>query len=173
VLDWSRYPGWLSLDEGEALANLCQGQVVLELGSFLGRSTICIAAKAKHLHSVDWHKGDASTKADALHRADTLAEFRANLQGAGVADKVTLHIGRFEEILPLFREAIFGAIFVDGDHGKESVEFDIAQARRLVCPKGLLIFHDWWRLPVREAIVQAFGGSTLERIGSLVWLRHA
>src|ERR1700730_14525863 len=54
-------PGWLTEPEGRKLAELSRGKRVLELGTYLGRSAICIAQTAVNLLTIDWHQGDDGT----------------------------------------------------------------------------------------------------------------
>jgi hypothetical protein len=80
--------GWLTPDEGQALMNLAHGAVVLELGAYRGRSTIALASVAKRVVSVDWHRGDP-----AVGNSDTLGRFMANVEAAGMRDKVVPVVG--------------------------------------------------------------------------------
>lgn len=124
--------------EAAKLAELATGKTVLEVGSWLGRSAVAIASTAKILHAVDWHRGDPH----ASHR-ETLSEFVSNLQRYKVRDKVVIHVGRNEDVLPLMANASFEFVFLDSFHERTAVEKDIALARRLVKPGGSMAFHDY------------------------------
>src|SRR5437763_12596868 len=92
--------------EAEKLAELAEGKMVLELGSYLGFSTVVLAQRARLVHAVDWHQGDQH-----IGGQDTAAEFRENLRWNGLQEKVILHVGRFEDVVPAFRDHYFEFCF--------------------------------------------------------------
>lgn len=124
--------------EGRTLAELANGKIVLELGAWLGRSTVCLAQTAARLYSVDWHRGD-----EHAGLAPTLAPYLRNLNRYGLFDRVIPIIGRFEDVLPALGYAHFDGVFLDGFHTYEAVLSDADQARRLVAPGGWMAFHDY------------------------------
>ena len=124
--------------ECEKLAHLASGKTVLELGSHFGRSTVALASTARRIHAVDWHLGDGH----AGH-SDSAPIFIANLTKHGVRDKVIVHIGRFDDILPLFKEGTFEFCFIDAFHTKEAVLRDALAVFPLMKPKGVMAFHDY------------------------------
>jgi hypothetical protein len=93
-------PGFLRFDEAECLAALASGQTVLEVGSFLGRSTVAMARTAALVVAVDHHRGSPEHQPDARHyrddtrdladpsHVDTAAQFLSNLTRFGVRDRV-------------------------------------------------------------------------------------
>ncbi len=140
--DW-RFPsdvaGWLLEVEGRALADLAAGKVVLEIGSFCGRSTICMAQTATHVHAVD--PCDGSGTPDPR---DTFAELWGNLEQYSVRDKVTLHHCRSVDLGSL------GSVdfaFIDGAHDTASVFQDVQVALRYLRPFCPLAFHDYRTFP--------------------------
>lgn len=144
--------GWLAPIEGNMLAKYARGLEVLELGSFHGRSTICMAQVAAEVHSVDTHAGDIH-----IGPQDTLTTFLANLVRYGVRDKVVVHVAATQSLLHRFTERSFDFCFVDGTHDFASVQHDARHARRLVRPGGIVAFHDWDRGEVcRGAEVNGF-----------------
>jgi predicted O-methyltransferase YrrM len=122
----------------ERLATLARGKLVLELGSWLGRSTVLLASVAEAVHAVDWHRGDAHTGT-----GDTLGACVQSLRKHNLYDKVVLHVGRNEDVLPFFKDGLFDLIFVDSFHAEEYVEQDIELTRRLLSPGGIMAFHDY------------------------------
>src|SRR4051812_45637582 len=81
--------GWLTPEQGRILAELATDKVCLEIGSYQGKSTICMAQTAKHVHSVDWHQGGPEIR----NHGDTLLRLRNNL-AVYCCQNVTLHVGR-------------------------------------------------------------------------------
>lgn len=129
--------GWLSQPEGAKLAELAKGKRALEIGSYLGLSTISMAREANQVVSVDPHDGR-----DTGFPRDTVDDFAANLERHAVADKVTIHIGTFDECRHDI-DGPFDLIFIDGAHDRDQVSSDAAHALRLLAPDGLLAFHDY------------------------------
>jgi len=157
--------GWLTDVEGQALSQLAEGRVVLEVGSYLGRSTLRLAETAKLIHSVDHHQGD-----DGTGPADTLDGFRLNLELAEVSDRVVVHVGDARAVLPTMADNQFGLAFIDGSHDEASVRHDAEQARRLVVDGGVVAFHDWGYPSVRAGAAAAgFTGEPDGGADSLAW----
>jgi predicted O-methyltransferase YrrM len=125
--------GWLTDEEGAGLALLARGKDVLEVGSYCGRSSICLGQTAKSLCCVD-----PFDCRDTPGDGDTFGEFSANLARYGVKARVQRS---------LFADAYFNGdrfdlIFIDGAHDEASVKADATRARSLLKPDGLLAFHD-------------------------------
>lgn len=132
----------VTVDEATALADLARGKTVLELGAFYGFSTVVLASVAERVTSVDWHQGD-----DMAGLIDTWGVFMANLNRFGVAERVQVVRGRFEDELPIMaeRRLLFDGCFLDAHHSEESVRADLALALPLVRPGGFMAFHDYGR----------------------------
>lgn len=138
-MTWEEVPGWFSAHDAAALLPLVRGKTVLEIGSFLGRSTALIASAAEHVYALDWHYRDQGTRGSGP--PDTLPGLRENLMACGVMDRVTILCGRVEHLAPHLAGP-FGVVFVDGAHDAASVERDSRLARRLVAPGGVVAWHD-------------------------------
>lgn len=149
-------PGWLSDEEGEALYELargCTGQgVIVEIGSWKGKSTICLglgsrAGNGVRIFAVDPH-------ADYRH-----GEFRANVERAGIADLVTPVKGLSQEVVGGFDEPI-ELLFVDGSHEEDDVRADFEQWVPKVVEGGTVAFHDTtWHPGVRRVVAEKIYGS--------------
>lgn len=157
--------GWLLPEEGEAIAELASGKRVLEIGSFCGLSTVCMARTAKHVTAVDYFDGRGTPR-----RRDTLPDFTANIERYGLADKVEHR--HPDSPLPLVE---YDFVFIDGAHDYDSVVSDIAKALNVLAPGGLIAFHDYrdqpgehnhgWDPDVTQAVNEliAEGGELVSR----------
>ena len=134
----SSVQGWLSKTEGEWLSKVCGGKTVLEVGSFYGRSTICIAQTARRVVSVDTHAGDSNTGT-----ANTFETFRKNLVQHKVHMKVDAKVGDFQTVGPKLPRQAYDVIFIDACHEYDAVKLDIATAEPLLKPGGIWAFHDY------------------------------
>ena len=167
--DGFRFPhdveGWLDFDEGKELWRLSHGKRVLEIGSYCGRSTVCIAQSAREVIAVDPHDGRGTPSPQP-----TLDKMVANLDRYGVLDKVSIHHST-ETI-----DGEYELIFIDGAHDFESVRRDINHAFTVIAPGGMLAFHDY-RSPrdpgVTAAVDEliAHGGEPLSLNGTLAVVR--
>lgn len=125
--------GWLMPDEGAKLAELAAGKRVIEVGSFCGLSTICLARTASHVAAVDYFDGRGTPKPH-----DTKQAFDANLKRYGVAEKVEAYHPDAE-----LSDPPYDLLFIDGAHDRESVQADLEKYLGYLKPGGLVAFHDY------------------------------
>jgi predicted O-methyltransferase YrrM len=137
----------MSEAEVNRLVELATGMVVLEIGSYLGHSTVSMAKVAAVVHAVDWHRGDPHAGTE-----ETVHPFLDNLAAHGVRDQVVTHVGRTEDVLPFLRPRIFDLVFHDAYHTTEAVTDDIALFWPLVKSGGVVAFHDYGLFGVKEAV---------------------
>jgi len=88
----------------EMLSYMIQPECILEIGTYTGYSAICLARGLRsggQLHTIEVNDelNEMSTHYFAL---------------AGVADRVTLHTGRAQEVVPSLK-CNFDFVFIDGD----------------------------------------------------------
>ena len=126
-------PGWLHPEEGRALADLSKGKRVLEIGSYCGKSTVCIARSASSVTCVDYFDGRATPEPQS-----TFETFQASCKKYGVSDKITLC--HPDESIP---QPGYDFIFIDGNHDREFVEKDIQKSLAVLNEGGLIAFHDY------------------------------
>lgn len=160
--------------ECQTLHNLAENKIVLELGSFYGRSTIAMAQSANRVYSVDTHKGDNNTGP-----ADTYPAFKDNLVKYNVVDRVFIYVGEFHAIGADLPIGVFDMCFLDGQHDYDSVVRDIALMQRIVKGDGILAFHDYTgpsdvdtHFGVNRAVneLAAREGKAVSRLGNVAWL---
>jgi SAM-dependent methyltransferase len=120
-------PGWLTMEEGRLLWEQAAGRRVLELGTALGRATVCLAQQARQVVTID--------------RLDQ-AEAREWCRRYQVEDRVDFRQGEVERIASRL-EGRFNLIFVDTGHDEFSVRLDIEASLPLLAADGLLAFHDY------------------------------
>jgi precorrin-6B methylase 2 len=147
--------GWLYPEEGQALSKLATGKRVLEIGSYCGLSTVCLARTAKHVTAVDYWDGRGTP-----NPRNTLDEFQANIARHGLSNKVMICHAEAEIPLPEYDLA-----FIDGAHDRESVLRDMHRSMEVLAPGGLLVFHDYSSL---DRAVQMAVDELLEAGGELI-----
>lgn len=127
-------PGWLGYDEGKELWRLASGLRVLEIGSFCGLSTICLAQSAQSVLAMDWWDGRA-TPYPGTATLEPLWENARRYEVDGVIETTTPDAD--------LRGQEFDLAFIDGAHDYESVKADVARAESVLSEDGLLVFHDY------------------------------
>lgn len=127
---WKPLQGWLSDLEGDKLQQLAKDGVVLEIGCWKGKSTLAMAATAKHVISVDGFNGD-----NFAGPYDTSKEAKANLAGFNIS---LIHLP-WEDVLPFLDLRKFDLIYYDADH-----TYEATRAFLTMCPPEILLAaHDY------------------------------
>lgn len=127
--------GWLHPDEGAKLAELARDKMVLEIGSFCGLSTVCMARTAAFVFAVDYFDGRGTPAPQ-----DTRQAFDANIERYGVVKKV---YAMNPEVAVREVTGEVELLFIDGAHDRESVQADIEKYLPLLSADGLIVFHDY------------------------------
>ena len=146
---------------------------IVEIGSFRGRSTLCMAEGVK---------GRRATPIIAVdpHVYGTEAELRENLGHFGMGEVVRLIVA------PSVKAAVTWTgpvriVFVDGHHEKASVEADVDAWLPFLDPGGFLVLHDSTDLspfagPAEVANERIRRGPVFDAIGTvggMTWARRA
>jgi hypothetical protein len=125
---------------------------VIEIGSWLGRSTIFLAKGCQIaypnsvVHAIDTFEGNPGKEAlyrKPLVRNESIFErFKENLVIAGVQDHVLPYRMRSEAARSLL-DAKVRLLFIDGCHEYEAVRKDITLWQPLLSTGGYLLLHDY------------------------------
>jgi predicted O-methyltransferase YrrM len=148
-------PGMLSAAECDALVfagMLAPGRGdIIEIGSWLGRSTLhlahaCKASGRGRVHALDTFQGNAGFE-KLYHRnlgrnATIFEAFQENIARSGLSEWVVPHVGKAEETRSEFRDPV-RMVFIDGCHEYEPVKRDVRLWKDLLLPGGLLVLHDF------------------------------
>ncbi|HZO97848.1 MAG TPA: class I SAM-dependent methyltransferase [Gaiellaceae bacterium] len=132
-------PSAVTPEECRRLAELARDRRVLEVGSYLGRSTIALASTAAVVHTVDLHPPDDL----GLGLRSTVGALIENLERYDVRHRVVVHVGFSQLVLPELPAASFDVAFLDGQHQRDPVEEDLAALLPLLRPGGVLALHDY------------------------------
>lgn len=131
-------PGWFADEEAWALYELarsCTGRgVIVELGSWRGRSTICLALGSRAGAGIPVVSVDR-------HTDKTFVDFTANIERAGVADLVRPIRSLSHPAAEGFDEPI-ELLFIDASHTYEDAWLDFALWVPKVVDDGIVAMHD-------------------------------
>jgi predicted O-methyltransferase YrrM len=145
-------PGWLTDEEGEALYELARactgGGVIVEIGSWKGKSTICLGRGSLAGASVPIYAVDP-------HADYRFGDFKANVDRAGITDLVKPIASLSQPAAAEFHEPI-ELLFVDGSHEYDLVLEDFEKWVPKVVEGGWVVFHDTtWTAGPRKVVGQA------------------
>jgi caffeoyl-CoA O-methyltransferase len=140
----------------EMISHLIRPERVLEIGTFMGYSALCLAgglAKGGKLHTIELREDDAALSA-------------ANFRRANWQDRIILHVGNALEIIPSLQEA-WDIVFIDAD------KVNYSEYYKLVLPRlksgGLIIadnvlFHG----EVLEAEIQGKSAKAIQAFNEMI-----
>jgi len=159
-------PGFFPLEEALALHEAARVALaaapgpIVEIGAYLGRSTLFLAAacaaappgRGAVVFSVDHHRGSEEMQAGSEHhdptlvdpasgRMDSLPAFRAALAAAGVEDLVVAVVGGSATVAANWRTPA-ALVLIDGGHGAAVARADYEGWSPHVAAGGLLAIHD-------------------------------
>jgi predicted O-methyltransferase YrrM len=160
--------GFLHELEGYALLRLAASGpgvgAIVEIGSYLGKSTCWLASGSKstlrekvtavdHFKGSPEHqKGGGAESAVLINEGTTFEQFKKNVRDMGLDDYV-------EPIVAPSAEAVKGwdrpirLLFIDGDHSYESTKRDFNSWSPFVIPGCPIAFHD---VEVSEGVTQVY-----------------
>ena len=139
ALDWVIKQTHVRTNHARMLSGKIQGQLlrmlvqmsgasrILELGTFTGFSAICLAKalpEGGHL--------------DTLELNDELEDLiREGFERAGVADKITLHIGDCKQTLRQLRNQVYDIVYIDANKREYNEYYELVFD--MVRPGGLIL----------------------------------
>lgn len=173
------YPG-ITDQEGECLYQLAksrQGEgVIVEIGSWQGRSTIWLAKgseagrKAK-VYAIDPHKG--TSMHSFVGEPKTMTIFKKNIQQAGVEHIVNPIVMKSAKAIKGWKQPI-SLLWIDGSHDYEDVLRDFLLYEPYLESGGVIAFHDCLSPGPRPVIRQhVFKSNSFSKIGAIHQIVYA
>lgn len=149
------FPGCISPDAGNILRALVINiapRNVMEIGSYLGASTIWISSaladtgKSGRLHSIDLFNAHKDSPWSPGESVDHPFEFvQKQLRKCRLDNFVELHKGKSAFVSPRIAKELDGGlefIFIDGDHSIEGFMADFDALEPFVSTGGYILLHD-------------------------------
>lgn len=176
IMDQKQSPGLIEVPCMQTLralaAEVPADEAIVELGSFMGRSTAILALGASEghgaqVHAFDpWEDGpevDSSYAATAPTVADyrlpeTRAAFDAHMMRTGASEQVTAHVCTAVEGAKAYDGPAVGLLWVDALHDYDSVVADLKAWLPKMAKAAVVVLHDVGdpRYAVLEAAEAAF-----------------
>lgn len=174
--------GWLTEREGRLLfdrAACCTGRgVIVEIGSWKGRSTIWLGQGSKSGHgvrvyAVDPHIGFPDVE-EVYGKIWTFEEFKNNIVKAEVDDVISPVVKTSEDAAKGFDQPV-ELIFIDGVHLYDYVKMDFELWFPKVVEGGTMLFHDSTgeRGPKRLVKERVFRSRNFKNVGFIDTLTFA
>jgi len=173
--------GWLMEPEARLLyrlaSNLPPGSVIVEIGSYHGKSTLalCFGAQVSSstVYAIDPHEHYIDEMADTVqfNRIDNQS-FLKNMAKAGVGDILKVINLSSDDLLPAWRTPI-DLLWIDGRHNQRSINADTKNYGAYVKPDGYMLLHDsnWGHVKKRVSELAGAGWIEQERAGTVSVLR--
>lgn len=152
--DIANIEGWLTRAEGvflyETAKKVKSENSIVEIGSWKGKSTICLGkgtqkGNKSKVYAIDPHTG-SSEHQKMFGKVDTYQEFVNNIKKAEVEIYVEPVPKTSEEASKNFHKPV-GFLFIDGAHEYEFVNLDYELWFTKVIDGGIVAFHDSWHFP--------------------------
>ncbi len=132
--------------EIDKIAELAVGRKnALEIGAFIGKSTVAIAMNAERVLTIDpfdCHHSDVSKEGNLERRPNEFNNLPAYLDNIRGYDNIRYIVGLSEDIVPTLTET-FDYIYIDGDHSFEGVYKDIKMCWSILEENGVIVLHDY------------------------------
>jgi len=153
--------GLVELVEMELLYVLALNSIenIVEIGSYYGRSTVCLALGLKDrlqlgdekVYAVDpWVKVDKNKGYDEV----SFDKFVDNIKKMNMKELVVPCKGTSERIVSGWDKKI-GMLFIDGDHSYKTVKFDLENWTKFLVIGGFVALHDVGNLKEYPGLTRA------------------
>ena len=185
----STIDGWLSSHEGfflyEAARSINSGKTkkgnIVEIGSWLGKSTICLASGSKegsksNVFAIDPHKGEFTKGNGIGKKAPTFKEFQQNLKKTGVASLVKPLVTTSKKAATSWKGSI-QLLFIDGLHDYKNSKLDYSLWSPFVAENGMIAFHDAFcghigpEKIIRDEILSSDNWHDIGVVGSIIYAK--
>lgn len=176
----SKVEGWLSDREVAFLyktARECSPSgVILEIGSWKGKSTICLAKGSRAgnkvpVYAVDPHIGTLE-QGMWMDGRSSYEDFKGNISKAEVEDLLIPVIKRSQEVAETWDKPI-SLLWIDGDHSYEAAKQDFVLLGKWVLEGGIIAFHDSTQGNLPKLVVECFGAEGFTNVGLIDSVTYA
>lgn len=152
--------GWLSDREIDLLYSLAinaQDGCIVEIGSYKGKSTICLAKgslanKGVKIYAIDPHEGSIEQK--FAGERSSYVQFEKNISSAGVKQIITPIVSKSETAAKNWSEPI-SVLWIDGDHTYRGAKLDYVLFSPHLIDGGTIAFNDATQNEVPKVVLEA------------------
>lgn len=155
IQNYKKIDGWLSQSEATGLylmaRGLPQAAVIVEIGSWQGKSTFCLAKglRSGKIYAIDPFNADAGFDVESSQvyttlkgARDLLDIFNDNMKNFNAGKNIVVKKGYSEQFANDFDLIDF--LFIDGDHSIAGCKKDYQLYSGKVRKGGFIAFHDYY-----------------------------
>lgn len=171
-IKWIDYniEGYLNFKQAYALYNvakkLTDKSTIVEIGSYLGRSTCFISEAIKkkkiNFYTIDTFENQGMDEG----LRDTYQDFYKNI--FPYRKYINIIKGFSYDVVKSFQNRRIDMLWIDGDHSYKGCKKDIEDWYHLISKDGLILFHDYYEksgnIKVKKAVDEKFIERKLRRI---------
>jgi precorrin-6B methylase 2 len=153
IIEYLQIDGWLTKSEALGLytiaSQLPKDAVIVEIGTWKGKSTYCMAKglKSGRIYSVDPFDASGEKESAVVYEerkgtTSLLEQFEIRMKELKVFDRITPMKGLSNQFVGKIKSIDF--LFIDGDHSIEGCDFDFTNYAPYLNKNGYLAFHDYY-----------------------------
>jgi predicted O-methyltransferase YrrM len=152
ISKYKEIEGWLSEREAFGLFDISNklkpSSTIVEIGSWKGKSTYCLAMGLKDgkIFAVDPFNAEGEPGSKEIYEQTKgtiplFEQFQKTFRENGLSEKVQPMKGYSDKFIDQF--SVIDFLFIDGDHSIEGCDFDYTNYAPKVKKGGYLAFHDF------------------------------
>jgi MMP 1-O-methyltransferase len=153
ISEYRHIGGWLTDNEAYGLYNLAtklpSSSIVVEIGSWKGKSTFCIAKGLKKgkIFAIDPFNAEGESGSKEIYEQNKgdiplIEQFSTEMKRLGVSGQIEALQGYSHQFGNTFTKIDF--LFIDGDHSIEGCDYDFTHFSPFVKKGGYIAFHDFY-----------------------------
>ena len=125
---------------------------IIEIGSYVGESTMLFADRFKEVVSVDPYINDYDLNDDACHHASFDKVYKQFIRNTISIPNIKSIKETSQNAFSILKDQQWDMVYIDGLHTLEGVSYDIEHYKTLIKPGGFICGHDYGWGSVRSAI---------------------
>ena len=129
---------------------------IIEIGSYIGESTMIFADRFKEVVSVDPYINDYDLEDAACSFAPFDKVYEQFVRNTLSVPNIKSIRETSENAFSILKDQQWDMVYIDGLHTYEGVSYDIANYKTIIKPGGFVCGHDYGWAGVRKAIVELF-----------------
>ncbi|MCE9587135.1 MAG: class I SAM-dependent methyltransferase [Verrucomicrobia bacterium] len=152
IRNYELIEGFLQPEEAAALyyfSKKVKNGVIVEIGSWKGKSTFCLARGLKNgkVFAIDPFNAAGETESAEKYEKEKgekelILQFKEGMANLGVIDKIEILHGYSKDFVNNFKK--INLLFIDGDHSIEGCRLDFEYFDKFIVKGGYILFHDYY-----------------------------
>ena len=145
---------------------------IIEIGSYIGESTMIFADRFKEVVSVDPYINDYDLNDDACHHASFDKVYEQFVRNTLSVPNIKSIRETSQNAFSILKDQQWDMVYIDGLHTLEGVSYDIAHYKTIIKPGGFVCGHDYGWGNVRHAIGQLLDDKVDAKFKDASWAKQ-